>query len=54
LIAQEVVNPTTIRPIAGQWVSPDTLFSSSNKTDHHDITEILLKVAFNTITLSPL
>ena len=25
-------------------------FSSTNKTDHHDITEILLKVALNTIT----
>ena len=25
------------------------LFSSGNKTDHHDITEILLKVALNTI-----
>jgi len=24
--------------------------SSTNKTDHHDITEILLKVALNTIT----
>jgi hypothetical protein len=23
--------------------------SSTNKTDHHDITEVLLKVAFNTI-----
>jgi len=23
-----------------------------NKTDHHDITEILLKVALNTITLT--
>jgi hypothetical protein len=26
-----------------------TLVSSSNKTDGHDITEILLKVALNTI-----
>ena len=25
---------------AGQWFSPDTLVSSTNKTDHHDITEI--------------
>ena len=30
----------------GQWFSP---VSSTNKTDLHDITEILLKVAFNTI-----
>jgi hypothetical protein len=26
--------------------------SSTNKTDHHDIAEILLKVALNTITLT--
>jgi len=26
---------------------------STNKTDCHDITEILLKVALNTITLTP-
>jgi len=30
-----------------------TPVSSTNKTDHHDITEILLKVALNTITLTP-
>jgi hypothetical protein len=35
-------------PTAGQWFS---LVSSTNKTDRQDITEILLKVAFNTITL---
>jgi hypothetical protein len=28
-----------------------TPFSSTNKTDHHDITEILLIVALNTMTL---
>ena len=33
----------------GQWFSP---VSSTNRTDRHDITEILLKVALNTITLS--
>jgi hypothetical protein len=32
------------------WFSPDTLVSCTNKTDRHDITEILLKVALNTIT----
>jgi hypothetical protein len=31
--------------VAGQWFSPGTLVSSTNKTDRHDITEILLKVA---------
>jgi predicted component of type VI protein secretion system len=29
---------------------PGTLDSSTNKADHHDITEILLKVGLNTIT----
>jgi len=36
---------------AGQWFSPATYFSSTNKTDRHNITEILLKVALNTIIL---
>jgi hypothetical protein len=34
---------------AGRWFSPDIPVSSTNKTDRHDITEILLKVALNTI-----
>jgi hypothetical protein len=29
------------------------MVSSTNKTHHYDITEILLKVALNTITLIP-
>jgi hypothetical protein len=29
----------------GQWFSPGTPASSTIKTDHHDIAEILLKVA---------
>jgi hypothetical protein len=33
----------------GQGFSPGPLVSSTNKTDHHNITEILLKVALNTI-----
>ena len=32
------------------WFSTGTPFSSTNKTDRHNITEILLKVALNTIT----
>jgi hypothetical protein len=32
-----------------RWYSPGTPVSSTNKTDRHDITEILLKVALNTI-----
>ena len=37
---------------AGRWFSPGTPVSSTNKTDRHDITERLLKMALNTITLS--
>jgi hypothetical protein len=37
--------------VAGRWFSPGTPISSTNKTDHHDIAEILLKVALNTITI---
>ena len=33
---------------AGRWFSPCTMVSSINKTDPHDIAEILLKVALNT------
>ena len=33
----------------GQWFSPGPPDSSTNKTETHDITEILLKVALNTI-----
>jgi hypothetical protein len=32
-----------------EWFSPGTPFSSTNKTDRRDITEILLKVALDTI-----
>ena len=39
-----------------QWLvacfSSDTLVSSTNKIDRHDIPEILLKVALNTIALT--
>ena len=34
--------------MAGWWFSPGTLVSSTKKTDRHDITEILLKVALST------
>jgi hypothetical protein len=37
---------------ASQWFSVDTLVSSINKTDHHDLTEMLLKVTLNTRTLT--
>jgi hypothetical protein len=33
----------------GQWFSPSTPASSTTKTGRHDMAEILLKVALNTI-----
>jgi hypothetical protein len=36
----------------GWWFFPGIPVSSTHKTDRHDITEILLKVALNTITLT--
>jgi hypothetical protein len=38
--------------VAGRWFSPGTLVSSTNKTDCHDRTEILLKVVIKAITLT--
>jgi hypothetical protein len=42
--------------VTGQWFSPGPPVLSTNKIDHHDIAEILLKVALNTrtITLNPI
>jgi hypothetical protein len=36
----------------GWWFSPGTLVSTISKTDRHDIAEILLKLALNTINHS--
>ena len=36
----------------GRWFFPGTLVSSTNKTDRHNIAEILLKVALSTINQS--
>ena len=36
--------------MAGRWFSLGTQISSTNETDHHDITEILWKVVLNTIS----
>jgi len=41
-------------PVAGQCFSPGSPVSSTNKNDLHDITEILLKMSFNTINLTPM
>jgi len=35
--------------VAGQRFSPGLPISSTNKTDRHDISEILLKAGLNTI-----
>ena len=40
---------TTCAIVTGQWFSLGTLVSLTNEIDRHDITEILLKVALNTI-----
>ena len=37
--------------MTGRWFSAGTPGSSTNKTDNHDIAEILLKVALNTIII---
>ena len=37
--------------MTGRWFSLGTPVSSTNKSDRHDITEILLKVALNTIII---
>ena len=40
--------------IACRWLSLGTPVSCSNKTDRHDIAELLLKVALNTTTFNPM
>jgi hypothetical protein len=42
------------RLATSQWFSPSLPVFSTNKTDHNDITEILLKVALNTISITAL
>jgi hypothetical protein len=36
------------------FISPITPVSSTNTTDRRDVTDIVLKVAVNTITLNPI
>ena len=43
---------TTLCDKVCQWLSSDIPSSPTNTTDGHDITEILLIVALNTITLN--
>jgi hypothetical protein len=47
-----VINSCLEKCEASGLFSPGTPVSSTNKTDRHDIAEILLKVALNTITLT--
>ena len=48
-----IVSPSSIQwLVVCRWFSLDTPVSSTNKTDSHDKTEILLKLALNTITFS--
>jgi hypothetical protein len=46
-------NTVCQRFATGRLFSPGTPVSSTNKTDRHDIAEILLKVALSTITQTP-
>jgi hypothetical protein len=41
-----------VQEVLYTWVSLGTPVSFTNKTDHHNIIEILLKVALNAITLT--
>ena len=43
---------TTLCDKVCQWFSLGTPVSSTNKTDHHNVTETQLKVALNIITLN--
>jgi hypothetical protein len=56
VVSSKPVLDTTLCDKVCQWLSPGTPISSINKTGLHDITEILLKVALNTInqTINPI
>jgi hypothetical protein len=41
-----------VSAVENMWFSPGTPVSFTNKSNRHDVTEILLKVALNTITLT--
>ena len=51
---KSVLDTTLCRGLEeGQWFSPDSPVSTTNISDRHDISEILLKVALSAITLTP-
>ena len=55
ILATTLCDKVCQRITTGRWFSPGTLFfSSTNKTDRHYITEILIKVTLNTIALTNL
>jgi hypothetical protein len=41
-----------IKFVSDLWFSPGTPVSSTNKTEHHNIAEIFLNGALNTLTLT--
>jgi hypothetical protein len=47
-----IVEDTSFTLATGRWFSSETRVSSTNNTDHHDIVELFLKVALNTVTLT--
>jgi len=48
---RDILDTTLYDKVTCDRFSPGIPVSSTNKTERHDITEILLKVALNTITL---
>jgi len=47
-----IVEDTSFTLATGRWFSSETQASSTNNTDHHDITEKNLKVALSSMTLT--
>jgi hypothetical protein len=50
---EKTTDPSAVGLIGEGNRSTGENVSLTNKTDHHNITEILLKVALNTINLNP-
>ena len=48
------VYPQTVVSLSQHYKNPGTRVSFTNKIDHHDIAEILLKVVLNTMILAPI
>jgi hypothetical protein len=52
MVANEDVHTSHASSVYHYHTAVDHTESSTNKTDSHDINEILLKIALNTITLT--